>query len=78
MLILNITLFQSLGKAKAAGILTLGRQFLFFVPLCIILSMFIGAKGVWFAMPITDGFTFLLSLVLVIGVFNKDLKNTEI
>lgn len=76
MLILNITLFQSLGKAKGAGILTIGRQFLFFVPLCIILSMFIGARGVWFAMPITDGFTFLLSLVLVIDVFNKDLKKT--
>lgn len=76
MLILNITLFQSLGKAKGAGILTIGRQFLFFVPLCIILSMFIGARGVWFVMPITDGFTFLLSLVLVIDVFNKDLKKT--
>ena len=77
MLILNITLFQSLGKAKGAGILTIGRQFLFFVPLCIILSVFIGARGVWFAMPITDGFTFLLSLVLVIDVFNKDLKKNN-
>lgn len=73
-LILNITLFQALGKAKAAGILAIGRQFLFFVPACIILPIFLGARGVWLAMPIVDGVAFLLSLFFVVRIFKSELK----
>ena len=73
-LILNITLFQALGKAKAAGILAIGRQFLFFVPACIILPIFLGARGVWLAMPIVDGVAFLLSIFFVVRIFKNELK----
>ena len=71
LLILNITLFQSLGKAKPAGILAIGRQFLFFLPVCIILPIFIGVKGVWLAIPIVDGFVFLISLIFVFKIFSS-------
>ena len=73
-LILNITLFQALGKAKAAGLIAIDRQFLLFVPLCILLPIWFGSRGVWLSMPIVDGIMFLLSILLVIGVFKKDLK----
>lgn len=73
-LILNITLFQALGKAKAAGLLAIGRQFLFFIPLCILLPIWFGARGVWLAMPIVDGIMLLVSIILVIQIFRKDLR----
>ena len=68
-IVLSITLFQALGKAKPAGLLAIGRQFLFFLPVCIILPMFIGVKGVWLAMPIVDAFVFLISLIVVFKIF---------
>ncbi len=74
-LVLNITLFQALGKAKFAGILAIGRQFIFFVPACIIISMFLGAKGVWLSMPVVDGVTLILSMFLVMNIFRKELKS---
>lgn len=68
-IVLSITLFQALGKAKPAGLLAIGRQFLFFVPLCLVLPVFFGERGVWLAMPIVDVFVFLISLIIVFKIF---------
>ena len=76
-IILNITLFQALGNAKAAGILALSRQFVFFVPLCLILPIFFGVRGVYLSMPVADSIVFLLSLFFMIKAFNKDLKEAK-
>jgi len=76
-IILNITLFQALGNAKVAGILALSRQFIFFVPLCLILPIFFGVRGVYLSMPIADSIVFLLSLFFMIKAFKKDLKEAK-
>lgn len=76
-IILNITLFQALGNAKVAGILALSRQFIFFVPLCLILPIFLGARGVYLSMPISDSLVFLLSLFFMIKTFRKELKEAK-
>ena len=76
-IILNITLFQALGNAKVAGILALSRQFIFFVPLCLILPIFFGVRGVYLSMPVADGLVFLLSLFFMIKAFKKDLKEAK-
>ncbi|WP_096201713.1 MATE family efflux transporter [Bacillus sp. FJAT-45350] len=71
-------LFQALGKAKLALILTLSRQFLFLIPLVLILPHFIGVKGVWLAFPIADALSFVLATYLLYrhrGTFFVDLGN---
>ncbi|MFV8828864.1 MATE family efflux transporter [Alkalihalobacterium sp. APHAB7] len=59
--IISSGLYQALGKAKLALILSLSRQFLFLIPLVLILPHFIGTTGVWLAFPIADFFSFLLA-----------------
>ncbi|MEB1807289.1 MAG: MATE family efflux transporter [Bacillaceae bacterium] len=59
--IISSGLYQALGKAKLALILSLSRQFLFLIPLVLILPHFMGTTGVWLAFPIADFFSFLLA-----------------
>ena len=56
--------FQAIGKAKVSIFLSLSRQVIMLIPLIIILPSIYGLDGVWFAAPISD---FLSSLLT--GVF---------
>ncbi len=53
--IMFITTFQGLGKGKTAMVLSLARQFIFFVPVLLILSRVMGLTGAWLSIPISDG-----------------------
>jgi len=57
--------FQALGKAKAAIILSLSRTVLFLIPAMLILPLFIDLQGVWFAFPVADFFSVILTLWLI-------------
>jgi putative MATE family efflux protein len=46
--------FQAVGKATPALLLTLSRQGFFFIPLVIVLPMWIGEVGVWISFPLSD------------------------
>lgn len=59
--------FQALGKAKAALILSMSRQVLFMIPALLTLPLFFGVTGVWLAFPVAD----LLSLFLAIWYIKK-------
>jgi len=59
--ILFITTFQGLSKGKEALILSLVRQFIFFVPSLFLLSRILGITGVWLSWPISDTLAFLVS-----------------
>ncbi len=59
--ILFITTFQGLSKGKEAMVLTLMRQFAFFVPLLFLLSRIWGISGVWISIPISDTLAFIVS-----------------
>ena len=52
--ILFITTFQGLSKAKEAMILSLVRQFVFFLPVVLLLPRYVGLTGVWLATPISE------------------------
>ena len=52
--IIFITAFQGLGKGNTAMVLSLARQFIFFVPPLLILSQVMGLTGAWLSMPISD------------------------
>lgn len=46
--------FQSIGHAGKSIFLSLTRQMLFLIPLTLILPLFWGVDGVWYAMPASD------------------------
>jgi putative MATE family efflux protein len=59
-------IFQSIGKAFQSFITSIARPILFLIPLVFILPPILGLDGVWWAFPISDGLTFLLTLLLLI------------
>ena len=73
-MIINLTLFQALGKAKYAGMLVIARQFLLYIPAVLILPLFFGTRGVWISSPIIDTLVTILSAFIVIKLFKKDLS----
>lgn len=76
-MITSITLFQALGRAGKAALIVMGRQILFFIPLSLILPLFMKETGVWLALPIGDFLTISLAIVFTVGEFtalNKQIK----
>jgi putative MATE family efflux protein len=72
-MIMSITLFQALGKAKNAALLTVFRQVIFFIPLAYLLPQLgnLGIKGLFLAPVITDIGVLILSAVMVGITFHK-------
>jgi Na+-driven multidrug efflux pump len=58
--------FQSMGKAIQSFVTAIARPALFLLPAILILPNFWQLDGVWYAFPITDGLTFILTLALFI------------
>jgi len=59
--------FQALGKARAAFVISMARQVLFLIPLLILLPQFFDLTGIWLAFPVAD----LLSSVLVLWLIKR-------
>lgn len=68
-----VTLFQSLGKAKKATWLVLFRQIILFIPLCVVLPMIggMGIRGVWLAIALTDAILVAIIAFMVAYEFRK-------
>lgn len=66
-------MFQAIGKALPALIITISRQILFLIPAVIILPVFLGVDGVWLSVPVAD---FLSLLVTGIWIF-KEVKTFD-
>ena len=65
-IIIGSTVFQALGLAVQSFIASVSRATLFLIPLILILPRFLQLDGVWWAFPLADVFTFLLTLSLFI------------
>ncbi len=71
--------FQSIGMAKVSMFLSLSRQLIFLLPLLLVLPLFMGADGVWWAMPISDSIAAIVALAIMIRYmkrFNKLSKDS--
>ncbi len=68
--IVGASLFQAVGKAVPSLILSMSRQILFFIPLVLILPLFFKLNGIWFAFPIAD----FLSAIVTFIMFSKEIK----
>jgi putative MATE family efflux protein len=63
-----ISLFLALGKAKEGGLLSIGRQGIFFIPVILILPSIMGISGVIYAQLIADLLTTLLTVILAVNL----------
>ncbi len=63
--------FQSTGKAVRSFITAISRAALFLIPLVFILPRYMQLDGVWFAFPLADVLTFLLTLTLLVPLIRK-------
>jgi len=65
--ILSASLFQAIGKAGPALIVSMSRQTLFLIPLVLLLPNFnnLGVIGIYAAFPIADVLAIILSLYLL-------------
>ena len=64
-------MLQTIGKTVKASLLTMSRQFLFFVPVILTLPGFLGILGVQLSQPIADFCSFLLVVPLSISVLRE-------
>ena len=73
-----VTSFQSLGKAKKAGILVILRQLVLVIPLVLILPPLLGGNvlGVWIALPLNDIIILLIALILLMREYKELNKMT--
>lgn len=62
--------FQAIGKAVPALLLTLTRQGFFFIPLVIVLPIYLGEFGVWFSFPLSD----VLATIVTGHYLKKEMK----
>ncbi|HWQ44232.1 MAG TPA: MATE family efflux transporter [Methanosarcina barkeri] len=67
--VVTSTLFQALGKAKPAFLLSISRQLLFLIPAVILLPRLYDLPGVWAAFPVSDFLAFMLSGFLLFRVY---------
>ncbi|EPY2304801.1 MATE family efflux transporter [Clostridium sporogenes] len=70
-------LYQALGKALGAFILSISRQGIFYIPLMYILPKFMGLEGVIFCQTAADGLAFIETFIMAIWL-NKSLKKEMI
>jgi len=71
MLIMTVTYFQAIGKAKQAGVLVILRQLALIVPLVLILPRLLNGNviGVWLAVPFNDIVIILIAIILLMSEY---------
>lgn len=74
--LMGITYFQSIAAGPTSLMLGVLRQFIFLVPLVLILPTAFGLNGVWFATPIADGLAILVTIIVLINDQKKVVDKT--
>ena len=67
-------MYQSIGRAGKAFVLSIMRQVIFLIPLLLVLPLFFGLKGIFMSFPIAD----LLSGAVIFFIMKKDLKSLHL
>ncbi len=69
--VISTALFQSIGKATIAIILSLSRQVIFLIPLLLMLPRYFGLKGVWLSFPYSDILATVVTAAFIIWVMHS-------
>lgn len=64
--LLSSAYYQAVGKAFPALILTLLKQGIFLVPLVLLMPLHFGLSGIWYAFPIADFLTTIVSGIFIL------------
>ncbi|MGH0052957.1 MAG: MATE family efflux transporter, partial [Sphaerochaetaceae bacterium] len=64
--LIGISYFQATGKGKTSMLLGMLRQFVFLLPLLLVLPQIWGLDGVWVATPIADALSILITTVALL------------
>ena len=78
MSIVGTNYIQSIGKAKAAMLLSLLRQVIILIPMILILPKFIGLDGVWLAQPTADIITTIITTIVIFKEFKSYEREDEV
>ncbi len=73
--LIGIAYYQSIAKGRIALVLGLLRQFLFLVPVLMILPKFWGLNGVWAATPIADALAIFITIMVLRISSNKEKRS---
>jgi putative MATE family efflux protein len=73
--VMFITAFQGLSKGVMAMILSMVRQFIFFVPLLYLLHYLLGLNGVWLSLPASDTLSFIVTFSVVYREYRRQRKS---
>ena len=69
--IVSSNLFQAIGEASTAMLLSLSRQVIMLIPLILILPKIYGTFGIWVSTPIADILSSMLTVFFVVKIFRK-------
>jgi len=67
----SLTFLQSIGNGKTAGMLTMARQIIFFIPGVLIASKIWGITGIYFSLASFDLLLFFICLLILNRVFKS-------
>ena len=70
------TTFLALGQARASLVIALLRKVILLIPMAIVFPMFAGVKGIYFAEPIADILSVIITAMLFVATARKILKVT--
>jgi len=76
--LMGVAYYQSIAKGRVSMILGMLRQFVFLIPLLLILPGFLGLNGVWIAVPIADGLAIAVTGVMLWIENKKEINNRSI
>ncbi len=76
----TINFFTSIGQVKKSIFLSLTRQVIYFIPLCLILPKFVtpNINGVWFSLPISDVLAAITTTIILLREIKRIKNGTDI
>lgn len=74
--IISSIYFQAIGKPKMSFLISSSRQILFMIPSLLVLAKLFGIRGVWYATPVADTLSTLITFILIKREL-KHLNNLE-
>lgn len=73
--IVNSTMFQAVGRGMDSLIVSVARQLVVILPVALVLAKLFGLPAVWYAFPIAEILSFLVSLALMWRIYTRELRD---
>ena len=73
--IITVSTFQALGNGIYSMINSLCRQLVVILPAALIFYYLFGIDAIWFAFPLAEVFSVILSIVLMLRLYKRKLKD---